>query len=233
MMKWIEARGELPVRYRSIFDIIGPSMVGPSSSHTAGANRIGQLANQIFGEVPEQVKITFYGSFAETYQGHGTDRAVIAGLLGMKTDDLRIRDSLDIAASSNVHISIDTAQAEGVHPNCVRIELKNVKKNLNIVGISTGGGSIEIIELNGYDIRFSGSFPTILIEHIDQIGMIHYVTSILKEHGINVSHMEVDRHHRNGAAITVIEMDQMVSEQVIEELKKEKAIVMVKILEVV
>ncbi len=219
------------MRYRSIFDIIGPSMVGPSSSHTAGANRIGQMAYQIFGEIPERVKITFYGSFAETYQGHGTDRAVVAGLLGMKTDDLRIRDSLEIAESLNVRISFATAQAEGVHPNCLRMELKNTKKNLNIVGISTGGGSIEIIELNGYDIRFSGAFPTLLIEHIDQIGMIQYVTNILKQNGINVSHMEVDRHQRNGAAITVIEMDQPASEQVIEELKKEKAIIMAKKLE--
>ncbi|MEB3100811.1 L-serine ammonia-lyase, iron-sulfur-dependent subunit beta [Ferviditalea candida] len=221
------------MRYRSMFDIIGPAMIGPSSSHTAGANRIGQLARQIYGKTPSQIGITFYGSFAETYQGHGTDRAVIAGLLGMKTDDERIRNALEIAREQNIQFSFHRGSLEGIHPNSVRIELGDAGESLNAVGISLGGGRIELIELNDYNIRLSGDYPTLVLEHVDQVGVIRDLARLLAEHGINISHMEVDRKQRAGQAIAVIEMDQMIDEELLRQIEETKPIFMVKQLEVV
>ncbi len=221
------------MRYRSAFDIIGPSMVGPSSSHTAGANRIGQLAAQIYGETPAEINVTLYGSFAETYKGHGTDRAIIAGLMGMKTDDLRIRNALEIAKASGIHFEFKKGSLEGIHPNSVRIVLGKGENEVNLVGISLGGGSIEIIELNGYNIRFSGDYPTLILQHIDRVGVIGQIGMIIARHGINVSHMEVDRQIRGGPAISVIEMDQLVPNSVLDQISESELIYQVRQLEVV
>lgn len=217
-----------------MFDIIGPSMVGPSSSHTAGANRIGQLARQVLGSTPREVGITLYGSFAETYQGHGTDRALIAGLMGMKTDDLRIRDALQFAEEQQIQFDFQKGAAEGIHPNSVRMHLRDEQGNeINLVGISIGGGSIEIIELNGYNIRFSGDYPTLLIEHLDQVGVIRIIGDILAKYRINVCHMEVDRRQRGGQAVAVVEMDEVLSGTIIHELEQVEPIRLVKQLGVV
>lgn len=222
------------MRYRSVFDIIGPSMVGPSSSHTAGANRIGQVARQLLGSTPVTIRITFYGSFAETFQGHGTDRAVIAGLLGMKTDDLKIRDALGIADEQQIQFDFHKGAAEGIHPNSVRMQIQDASGGvINLVGISIGGGSIEVIELNGYNIRFSGDYPTLVIEHVDQVGVIRSIGELLAKHSINVSHMEVDRRERGGQAIAVVEMDQILSGEIVREFKQMQPIRFVKQLEVV
>lgn len=222
------------MRYRSAFDIIGPSMVGPSSSHTAGANRIGQLVRKLYGKTPIDVKITFYGSFAETYQGHGTDRAIIAGLMGMKTDDLRIRGSLEIADHNHIQYVFQKGSIEGIHPNSTRLQIQDGDRiSMDVVGISLGGGTIEIIEWNGYNIRLSGDFPTLILEHIDQVGVIGDIGSIIAKNGINVSHMEVDRWERGGQAIIVIEMDEVVPEELLLQISKMPSIRIVRQLEAV
>lgn len=201
-----------------MFDIIGPAMVGPSSSHTAGANRIGRMVRNLYGETPRNVEITFYGSFAETYQGHGTDRAIIAGLMGFKADDMRIRDALEIAAQEQLQFRFDKGMAEGIHPNSVRIHI-NGERQLILTGISIGGGTIEVIEYNGYNIRFSGDYPMLLVEHTDRLGVIKDITTVLVDHGINVSHMEVDRKERSGHALSVIEVDQLVPDIILDRLR--------------
>lgn len=220
------------MRYRSIFDIIGPSMVGPSSSHTAGANRIGQVARKLYGETPKDVTITFYGSFAETYRGHGTDRAIIAGLMGFKTDDMRIRDALAIAEQENIRYRFEKGVMEGIHPNSVRIRIVG-NETLDMTGISIGGGSIEVIEYNSYNIRFSGDYPMLLVEHIDRVGVIKEIAALLAEYRINVSHMEVDRKERAGKAISVIEMDEAAPDPLLDRLREIESIVCVKQLEAV
>ena len=137
------------MKYRSVFDIIGPVMVGPSSSHTAGAARIGLMAGKLFGETPTVIHITFYGSFADTYRGHGTDVAIIGGVLGYDTFDDRIPQSIDIAKSKGIKIHFETSEALTDHPNTARVHLTNGVEEFELVGISIGGGTIEITELNG------------------------------------------------------------------------------------
>lgn len=220
------------MRYRSMFDIIGPAMVGPSSSHTAGANRIGRMARNLYGETPRDVLITFYGSFAETYQGHGTDRAIIAGLMGFKADDMRIRHALEIAAQENMQFRFEKGMAEGIHPNSARIRI-NGERKLDLMGISIGGGTIEVIEYNGYNIRFSGDYPLLLVEHTDRLGVIRDITTVLVEYGINVSHMEVDRKERSGQALSVIEADQFVLDSILDRLRSIDSVVLLQHLEAV
>ncbi len=220
------------MRYRSMFDIIGPPMAGPSSSHTAGANRIGQIVRAIHEGTPKNVRITLYGSFAETYRGHGTDRAILAGLMGMKPDDARMRDALNIAAAENIRYELDQGTVEGIHPNSVRIRIEDGHP-LDATGISIGGGRIEIIELNGYNIRLSGDYPTLIIEHLDQVGVIKDIGLMMARYHINVSHMEVDRRERAGQAMAVVEMDQMVSTEWLEKMRSKAHISKVQQLEAV
>lgn len=220
------------MRYRSMFDIIGPAMIGPSSSHTAGANRIGQVARRLYGGTPDTATITFYGSFAETYQGHGTDRAIVAGLMGFKADDTRIRDALEIAAQQQLHYRFEKGTIEGIHPNSVTIRIDG-DRPLFMTGISIGGGSIEIIEYNGYNIRFSGDYPMLIVEHTDRVGVVKEIATILVDFKINVSHMEVDRKERAGQALSVIEVDEAVPDVVLNRLGVIESIVSLRHLEAV
>lgn len=207
------------MKYRSAFDIIGPVMIGPSSSHTAGAAKIGRAARTIFGKKPKRAVISLYGSFAKTYKGHGTDLALIAGLLDFDTFDERIPDAYKWAEDAEMEIQFLVEEAVADHPNTVRINLfDDGDKRLEIVGISIGGGTIEITEINSFKLRLSGGQPAILVIHRDQFGMISSVTSILAKHEINISHMEMSRKERGDIAIMVIEMDQKLDEEVMGEL---------------
>ncbi|PAE07751.1 L-serine ammonia-lyase, iron-sulfur-dependent, subunit beta [Terribacillus saccharophilus] len=208
------------MKYQSVFDIIGPVMVGPSSSHTAGAARIGRAARLIFGIEPTWATVHLYGSFAKTYRGHGTDLAIAGGLLGYDTDDDRIRSALETAEKHNMKIEFieDTAATE--HPNTARIKLGTKDSSMELVGISIGGGKVEITELNGFELRMSGNKPAILIMHNDRFGAIASVTQILAQHEINIAHMEVSRKDVGKDALMVIETDQNVEDDVMQVLEK-------------
>ena len=151
------------MKYRSVFDIIGPVMVGPSSSHTAGAVRIGLFTRYIFGIQPEDVKITLYGSFKETYKGHGTDIALIGGLLGYNTSDKRIRTSMENAKAAGMEFEFIESEIEHIHPNTAKIEVQAGRHSLDLIGKSIGGGKMVIFELLGFDVNLSGDFPTYFI----------------------------------------------------------------------
>ncbi|WP_294745605.1 L-serine ammonia-lyase, iron-sulfur-dependent subunit beta [uncultured Exiguobacterium sp.] len=218
------------MKYRSVFDIIGPVMVGPSSSHTAGAARIGLMAGKLFGETPKIIHITFYGSFADTYRGHGTDVAIIGGVLGYDTFDDRIPQSIDIAKSKGIEIHFETSEALTDHPNTARVHLTNGIEEFELVGISIGGGTIEITELNGVPLRLSGGGPALVVLHHDRFGAIAAVTSILADYEINIGHMEVSRHEKGKQALMAIEIDDRITAEVLEEIDRlpqvERAVMM-------
>lgn len=198
------------MKYRSVFDIIGPIMIGPSSSHTAGAVRIGQLARKLFGRAPETALIHFYGSFARTYRGHATDVAVLAGVLGLAADDARIPEAFSLADERGLKYEFIEEAAVPVHPNTVKIELSSGDARIAVTGVSIGGGLVRIARVDGFDLRLTGEAPALLIFHQDAYGTIASVTQLLAFARINISHMEVSREERGQDALMVIETDQKV-----------------------
>jgi len=208
------------MKYRSAFDIIGPVMIGPSSSHTAGAARIGRVARTLFGKLPKKAIISLYGSFAKTYKGHGTDFAIVAGLLDFDTFDERMPQSLEIAKEMGLEVVFSIEEAVMDHPNTVKINLYNDDNELELVGISIGGGTIEITELNSFPLKLSGEHPAILVVHRDRFGIISAVTSVLSKYEINIGHMEVSRLEKGEMALMVIEVDQKIDDIVINELQR-------------
>ncbi|HLR07889.1 MAG TPA: L-serine ammonia-lyase, iron-sulfur-dependent subunit beta [Bacillota bacterium] len=207
------------MKYQSVFDIIGPVMIGPSSSHTAGAARIGKAARHLFGKDITWARIHLYESFAKTYKGHGTDFALAGGLLGFDTDDPRMNQALDLAKEKGIDIRFIEDPAKMPHPNTARVIIGNESEEQELVGVSIGGGKVEITELNGFELRLSGSHPAILIMHNDRFGAIASVTNILARHEINIGHMEVNRKDVGKEALMVIEVDQNVSDDVLKELE--------------
>ena len=204
----------------SAFDILGPIMVGPSSSHTAGALRISALVNRIANSEIIDVKFTLFGSFATTYKGHGTDRALLGGILGFATDDVRIRNSLDIAKTKGIHFEfIVDAITKHDHPNTILVNAKTKKgQTISVLGQSTGGGSIRIIKINGVSVKFTGEYHTILIEQEDERGVIANITAVLNEQEINIAFMRVFRNEKGGTAYTIIETDQNICDGTSEKL---------------
>ncbi len=192
----------------SVFDMIGPVMIGPSSSHTAGVVRIGRVSNRILGGVPETATITFYNSFARTYEGHGSDRAIIAGLLDYKTDDKRIKTSLDLATEKGLTYKFKSVgNANTMHPNTVKVELERAGKKAIVVGESRGGGVIKIVEVNGFSAAFSASLHTLIIEAEDRPGSIAFVTNVISHDECNVATMTVSRKGKADMACQILEMD--------------------------
>ncbi|MCA1030032.1 L-serine ammonia-lyase, iron-sulfur-dependent subunit beta [Bacillus timonensis] len=208
------------MKYRSVFDIIGPVMIGPSSSHTAGAARIGRVARSLFGREPKWAKISFYGSFAKTYKGHGTDVAIVGGLLDFDTFDERIKTSLELANKSGLSVQFHEEDALTDHPNTARVRIGDEKAELELVGISIGGGKIEITELNGFQLKLSGNHPAILVVHNDRYGAIAGVANVLAKYEINIGHMEVARKEKGKEALMTIEVDQNIDYLIMEELEK-------------
>lgn len=215
------------MKFNSVFDIIGPVMIGPSSSHTAGAARIGKAARNLFGEEPKWAKIHLYESFAKTYKGHGTDFALVGGLLGFETDDTRMSKALTIAEERNMKIEFIEESGASDHPNTARLIIGNDKEEMELVGISIGGGKVEITELNGFELRLSGNHPAILIMHNDRFGAIASVTKILAKYEINIGHMEVNRKDVGKQALMVIEVDQNVDDTVLMELENADHIIQI------
>lgn len=201
----------------NLFDIMGPVMVGPSSSHTAGAVKIGYVARKLIGEPIVSAKINLYGSFLATGRGHGTHFAIVAGLLGMKTDDVRIPNSMEIAKAEGMQLSFGRADLEDGHPNSAELELVGAEgRKLTIVGESIGGSLINIAKIDGLDANFSGEYPTLIVHNMDQPGHVAEVTSMLANKSVNIATMQLYRAKRGGNAVMVIECDQEVPKESIE-----------------
>ncbi|MCA6607987.1 L-serine ammonia-lyase, iron-sulfur-dependent subunit beta [Bacillus safensis] len=207
------------MKFRSVFDIIGPVMIGPSSSHTAGAARIGRVARSLFGREPRRIVVSFYGSFKDTYKGHGTDVAIIGGVLDFDTFDERIKTAIDIAKSKEIDIEFKEEEAVPAHPNTAKVEISDANGSLELIGISIGGGKIEITELNGFELRLSGNHPAILVVHNDRYGTIAAVANVLAKFAINIGHMEVARKDVGQEALMTIEVDQNIDPAVLSELE--------------
>lgn len=203
-----------------VFDILGPIMIGPSSSHTAGAARLGKIARSIAGGEIAEVTFLLHGSFAKTYKGHGTDRALVAGILGMEPSDERLRNSIDIAIEKGIKFLFKEADLGDVHPNTVKFVIRTLEdKYCEVTGSSIGGGNIKIIGVNDNEVDFTGMYETLIIAHKDVPGGISKVTSILYSENINVAFMKVFRHQRGEEAIMIFEMDNKVRNDIIEKIK--------------
>ncbi|MGE5701954.1 MAG: L-serine ammonia-lyase, iron-sulfur-dependent subunit beta [Clostridia bacterium] len=208
------------MKYKSVFDIIGPVMVGPSSSHTAGAARIGRIARGLFGRKPKRADITFYGSFAKTYQGHGSDVATIAGILNFDTFDTRLKDSFAIAKEEGIALAFHLSDRVTEHPNTSRIRLEDEQGATEVVGVSIGGGKIEITEIDGFAVQLGFNTATLMVLHEDRFGMIAAVAKVLSEHGINIGAMEVSRYSPGSKALMAIEVDTGIAPEVIGQLER-------------
>lgn len=205
----------------NIFDMMGPVMVGPSSSHTAGAARIGNMGRTLLGEEVARADIGLHGSFAETGFGHGTDRALLAGLLGMKPDDLRIPNAYEEANRAGMAYSFRTVELRDAHPNTALLELTGKSgKQLTLQASSIGGGAIVVNKIDGIDVNFTGDFNTLIVRNQDESGSVAAITSILSQVHINVANMSVNRHRRGGDALMVIETDQHIRPRQVEFLSE-------------
>ena len=192
----------------SVFDMIGPVMIGPSSSHTAGVVRIGRAGIRVLGSIPENAEITFYNSFARTYEGHGSDKAIIAGLLDYKTDDKRIKDAFEHAKKQGLTYSFKSVgNASTHHPNTIKLKLFKGEKQVEVIGESRGGGVIKITDIDGFHAAFTASLHTLIIKAIDTKGSIAFISNILANDQCNIATMSVSRKGKNDLACHVIEMD--------------------------
>ncbi|MBL6448972.1 L-serine ammonia-lyase, iron-sulfur-dependent subunit beta [Fulvivirga sp. 29W222] len=192
----------------SVFDMIGPVMIGPSSSHTAGVVRIARAAIRVLGGKPEKAMITFYNSFARTYEGHGSDKAIIAGLLDYKTDDERIRNSFDFAEKEGLEYTFKSVgNASVYHPNTIKLNLEKDGRKIEVIGESKGGGVINIAEIDGFNANFSASLHTLILKADDVKGSIAYIANILSHDNCNIATMSVSRKGKHDIACQVIEMD--------------------------
>lgn len=203
----------------SIFEVMGPVMVGPSSSHTAGPVKIGRIASLIFDDRIDEVNIYFHGSFARTYKGHGTDRAVIGGILGYRPDNESIKNSIALARDKGIKISFEEIKLQNAHPNTIIIQLMNDVNSVTIKSSSIGGGKIIVQEINNYTVNISGNYPTLWILHRDKPGIIGALTSRLGKFNINIAFMQVFRKNKGSYASCIIEMDHGINNIVLKHLK--------------
>ena len=206
----------------NIFDIVGPVMIGPSSSHTAGACRLGLLAAGIVGERPRNAEILLHGSFAHTYKGHGTDRALIAGLMGWQPDDARIPDALNLAKEAGMFFSFASEDLGTMaHPNSVMFKLTGANGNVcAVIGASIGGGQIMVTNVDGFPVELRGVLPTLFVPHRDEPGVIAMVSTFLAQKRINIASMRVFREGKGEMATMVIECDQPVPKAAIRHLEE-------------
>ena len=208
-----------------LFNILGPVMIGPSSSHTAGAARIGRVARRLLGEDVAEARVGFCGSFARTWRGHGTDRAVVGGLMDVAADDARLRDSLDEAKRRGLSVTFEEIQLKGAHPNTVRLRLRGVSgKRIEVTGASVGGGSIEIREIDRLSLRVTAQKHTLIIAHRDTPGIIARVSSLLAGAPVNIATMQVARSAAGGKAMTTMELDELPPDEIIAALKVMKGV---------
>lgn len=202
----------------NVFDMIGPVMIGPSSSHTAGAARLGYIARSLLGSDPVEAKITLYASFSKTYNGHGTDKAIVAGILGMKPDDASLATSLDRAGEIGLRISWETMSETpdqlGGHPNTAEITLASRERAIKMVGASIGGGAVSIFSIDGMKVNISGQCDCLIVVHNDMPGTIAAVTELIANKGINICNISLSRREKGGRACMTIEVDGVIAEDV-------------------
>ena len=220
--------------YIGLFDVIGPVMVGPSSSHTSGAATIAWMARQIFTGTPVKVTFTLYGSFAETYKGHGTDRALIGGMLGYKSSDIRIKDAYAQARKNKLEVEfVADKETEVSHPNTVDILMTGEDGHtLLIRGESIGGGRVRIRRLNDIEVDFTGEYSTMIIGHRDATGTVAYITKCLAEESVNVATLKLFREGKGLKAFTVVETDSTISEELKEKILQYESVTSVDLIEV-
>lgn len=207
-----------------LFDILGPITIGPSSSHTAGAVRIGLVCRMLLEDDVKHARITFYGSFADTYHGHGTDKAVVGGLLGFRTDNEKIRESLRLAEFRGLSFEIFTAEDPRLHPNTVVIEAQSKEKNVRIQGASVGGGAIRITEINGMAVQITFVEDTLILFHRDSPGVLASIAHILSSNGYNIGNLRLSRTRREGDVITVVETDVPVDPSTVDQLRSVESV---------
>ncbi|CAN5675707.1 L-serine ammonia-lyase, iron-sulfur-dependent subunit beta [soil metagenome] len=204
----------------SLFDILGPIMVGPSSSHTAGACRLGLMARAILGGTPERARIALHGSFAATGEGHGTYRAIVGGLIGLAPDDLRLRRAYDEAQAAGLDWDFENVDlGDDAHPNTAVIELSRGTETVRVRGASIGGGRVEVTEIDGFAVDLGGDYHTLIVLARDEPGTIMTITGLCASQGINLATMRVDRTGRRKEALMTIEADDEVPDLVLEELR--------------
>lgn len=209
------------MNFLSIFDVIGPNMIGPSSSHTAGAVSIALMAQKLFSEEIAKVTFTLYGSFAKTYRGHGTDRALLGGILGFPTHDERIRDAFDHAKAMGVEYTfIIDEETITNHPNTTDIDLVGVTgRTMSLRGESIGGGKIKIVRLNGIDVEFTGEYSTLIVKQLDKPGVVAHITQTLSEYNVNIAFMRLFREDKGATAYTVVESDEPIPNEVLDRIR--------------
>lgn len=205
----------------NVFDILGPVMIGPSSSHTAGAARIGLITRALLGEPAVKADILLHGSFAKTYRGHGTDKALIAGILGMKTDDERIRFSPDTAREEGLMVTITTGEIDGAHPNTAEITLTAADgRRVSLRGSSIGGGNILVTRVNNMEVSLTGEQTTLIVLHKDAPGTIAAVTELVADYGVNICNFRLSRQKKGGQAVMTIEIDGNLGMELNDRIKK-------------
>ena len=203
-----------------IFDVLGPIMIGPSSSHTAGAARLGKIAGTIVNKPIKEVSFLLHGSFRETYKGHGTDRALVAGILGFLPDDPNLKDSISIANEKGIIIRFLPADLGQVHPNTVKFLIKDIDDiEWEVLGSSIGGGLVEIHEINGKKVKITGEYPTIITCHDDVPGTVSKISTLFYENKINIAFMSLSRNQKGKDATMTLEVDTNISDEIINEIK--------------
>jgi L-serine dehydratase len=213
----------MPIRHDrtvSILDVMGPVMVGPSSSHTAGTARLGRVAREILDEDPVEVHFYLHPPLAATYRGHGSDFALVGGSIGLNVDDPRIPEAIRIAEQMGVDVTFSEEDLGDVHPNTVRVEIHGKSREAEISGSSIGGGVIEVFKINGFQTRFKGDSPTLLLFYRDRPGMISEVTNIIAEEGINIASLSCSRKQRGKDAFMQIDVDSPLSEAALERIRR-------------
>jgi len=217
------------VRQRSVFDIVGPVMIGPSSSHTAGACRLGALALAIFGSPPIRAHILLHGSFASTGPGHGTDLALVAGLLGMHPDDARIPQAFELADTAGLSVSFAEADLGDAHPNTAVFELEDAAgRSIDVRGASLGGGDVVVTQIDLFEVEITGDLPLLIVGHVDRPGVIAAVTGLLAQSGVNVASMRVSRERRGASALMLIETDAEVRPSAAEQIAEQPGVTSVR-----
>lgn len=208
----------------SVFDVLGPNMIGPSSSHTAGAAVIAYLAQKMLPPPLAEVEFVLYGSFAKTYRGHGTDRALLGGILGFSTDDTRIRDSFRIADERGIRYRFTPNESETeIYPNTVDIHMTNAAgQSMHIRGESLGGGKVRIVRINGVEVDFSCEYCTTIVIHKDRPGVIAHITKCLSDYNVNIAFMRLFREGKGDTAYTIVESDDPVPANIAEKLKQNR-----------
>ncbi len=208
-----------------MFDIVGPNMIGPSSSHTAGACKLGYVAHKLSRGDIKAVTFQLHGSFAKTYRGHGTDKALLGGILGFEADDERIKYSFELAKEKEIEYTFMEVDLGDQHPNTVRLDItKSNGDKMTVLGSSIGGGNIKITEIDGVELEFTGEYPTLIISHSDKPGVIGKVTSILGQHEINIAFMRVYRYNKGKNAFMIIETDSILTVEVVNHIRSTESI---------